>query len=270
MKVSVEILDFIFSLLSHRMTLIACSKDPVLSQIVERHIYCYIHVYFDNLDRWEFLENDEFGPIRLSNFISKNPRILHYVRTLRIYVHLDHFCPDLDFMAKKLNQFAETLLMFPSLECIKLDIPKNRLFIWPDDFRAALEDRLKLPTLKEVHMEGNHDFPCSLINNHTNIENLLLSGSFQGAIRPLCGSNLPQLKSLTLLSGNLRYSSLPSVKHHINELQSLTCASSAVSYLPELLGVCSQTLKKLDIDLLLSPCKMRVSFIINDYAEAEY
>ena len=264
MKLSVEILDLIFSLLSHRMTLIACSKDPMLSQIVERHLYCYITVYFDNLGRWECMEHDDFGPVRLSSFISKNPRILHYVRILQIYVHLDHFCRDPDSMAKKLDQFAETLNRFPSLECIKLDTSKNRLFVWPDDFRAALEDRFKLPTLKEVHIKGSHDFPCSLIDNHTNIENLLLSGSFHGNKRPFCGSNLPQLKSLTLLSRDLRHSSLPSVKHHINELQSLKCASSAVGDLPELLGVCSQTLKRLDIDLLYSPCKMRVSYIIND------
>ena len=256
MKLSVEILDLIFSFLaSDQETITACSNDPVLSPIVERYLHHHIQVSFG--DGWR----DHDYSIRrdnLSKLVSENPRIPYYVKILQIRVHFDRHPEDEDLLLKRhLDGFAKTLLMFPVLECIMLNTSRRRICSWPDIFRAALEDRLNLPTLKEVHIVGNQESPCSLIDNRKNITNLVLSGSFSEAKRRSCDSPLPQLKSLTLLT---HLSLLPSVMTHIKELQSLKCTASSVGDLPELLPVCSQTLKKLDIDLAYSPCKARGFF----------
>ena len=174
-------------------------------------------------------------------------------------LQIEVYCPEDDGLAlkKHLDKFAKTLLMFPVLECIILKTSKKRLCSWPDVFRAALEDRLNLPTLKEIHIVGNQEFPCSLIDNRKNIQYLLLQhGSSRDYEHPSCDSTLPQLKSLTLLSHSLYSSLLSLVKTHIKELQSLKCASSGVDVLKELLGVCSQTLNKLDVDFMYSYCKV--------------
>jgi hypothetical protein len=249
MNLSVEILDHIFSfLVSDRTTLIACSKDPVLSHIVERHLYYIITVGFDALGRGREHSDSDFTSAPLSSFVSENPQILYHVRILRIRVALRYFSDILD-------QFATTLLMFPVLECIQLITPQSTRHDWPDVFRPALKDRLALPTLKEVHMVGRQDFRCSLIDNCQNIENLLLSGSYLGTECRPCISTFPQLRSLTSLS-SLHESFLASLKPHLKELRSLKCA---VKDLPELLEVCSRKLTMLDIDLFHTSCKLQPS-----------
>ena len=140
-----------------------------------------------------------------------------------------------------------------------LTTSKGRMWYWPDIFRAALEDRLSLPTVKEVHLVGNQDFPFSLIGNCKNIESLLLVGSFEPADEE--DSAPLQLKSLTLsdISHSLAVDEL-----HINKLQSLKCAESSVDNLSDFLGVCSETLNKLDIDLTYSKCKSQGFFSLPD------
>jgi hypothetical protein len=75
---------------------------------------------------------------------------------------------------------------------------------------AALQDRLNLPTVKDVHLVGDQEFSFSSIGNCKNIENLLLSGSFEDAEE--VDSTPLQLKSLTLS----HHSSLDLVNLHIN------------------------------------------------------
>jgi len=224
----------------------------VLSQIVGRHLYHSITVSFRTSDA------DYESPARLTRSISENPRILFYVRVLRIRVikHKKYDNSDVD-IKQGLNQFAKTLRMFRALECIKLTTSQK--FNWPDVFRAALEDRLGLPGLKKLHIEGNQNCPCSFIDNHENIEDLLLSPALHlGTKRRRCVSTLPQLKSLTLLTWPYNCSTA-SITPHIKELRWLKCGSSAVGHLPEFLKVCSQTLNKLDIDLRCLKCKIQVS-----------
>lgn len=256
MRLSVEILDHIFSfLVSHQDVLFACSKDPVLFPIIERQLYYHTTVHFAS--GWL---DCNFEPDRLSNLVSENPRIVNYVRILQIQVELDHLGDQDAAIEKQLDDFAVTLRMFPLLECIILSTSKNRMWCWPDVFRAALEDRLSLPTVKEVHLIGNQDFPFSLIGNCKNIENLLLAGSFEEPADGVDSAPL-QLKSLTL--SNISHS-LTADDLHINKLQSLKCTESSVDDLPDLLGVCSKTLNKLDIDLTYSQCKAQVFLVVDD------
>jgi len=227
----------------------ACSADPVLGPIVERHRYHNTTLHFG--DGWS---DCDLIPDWLSQLVSENPRILNYVRVLDIQVQFDRTRKQEQVIKKQLDDFANTLLMFPLLECIMLTTPKNRIWHWPDVFRAALKDRLNLPTVKDVQFEGNQEFPFSLIGNCKNIENLILMGSFEDAEE--VDSTPLQLKSLALS----HHSSPELVNLHIKQLQSLKCAESAVDDLSELLEVCFETLNKLDIDLTYSSCEAHVSF----------
>jgi hypothetical protein len=79
MKLSVEILDHIFSFVESQRALIACSADPVLSPIAERHRYYNTTVHFG--EGWS---DCNLIPGWLSQLVSENSRILNYVRILEI------------------------------------------------------------------------------------------------------------------------------------------------------------------------------------------
>src|SRR6266540_2900706 len=174
MQFSVEILDHIFSfLVSSRETLVACSKDPALASIVERHLYYQLVVHIGK----PTFHYCSFKPDRLSKLVSKNPLILNYVRILQIEIEFrsSPWMEEAQAVRKQLDEFAKTLPMFPVLECIILTASIHREWYWSGAFRAALEDRLNLPTVKEVHLAGHSDYPSSLLDNRENIKNLSFS-----------------------------------------------------------------------------------------------
>ena len=265
MHLSEEILDHIFSfLVSHRETLIACSKDPVLSSIVKRHLHYHLIVNIGNHNR-ETASNYALKPDHLAKLISEDPRILYSVRVLQIQLELDRtscqfWMPGAPaVIAKHLDGFASLLLMFPVLERIMLTgTSEDCPWYWPDAFRTALEDRLSLPTIKEVHIEGVKDFSFSLLDNCNNLKNLSLFGPFVRMDHHSV-STLPRLQSLSL--SNTFFIDPPFmawIKSHINELRSLKCSvelQSGQRPLSTLLEVCSQTLNKLDVSLGNLRCK---------------
>ena len=242
MQLPFDIVDYIFSLLvSDRKTLIACSKDPVLFPFVERHIHDHIIVQFGiktTTDTDDALRL-AFGPENLVKLVSENPHIVYYVRILQIQVDSGH--PD-----EMDDSFANTLLKFPGLECIMLAASKARGWDVLDSFRAALEDRLNLPTVKEVHLRGDRT-PLSLLNNSKNITNLSLSGF--SIENQLCASTLPQLHSLRLLTRDVSPLLLAWIKCHIQELRSFKCALRNGQDILGLLELCSGTLEKLDLSV---------------------
>jgi hypothetical protein len=71
---------------------------------------------------------------------------------------------------------------------------------WPDVFRAALEDRLNLPTIKNISfiVVNLKEFPLSLLDNCKNIKKLCLMGSSNGGeARDLIDAQ-PRLQTMTL------------------------------------------------------------------------
>ena len=256
MQLPVEVVDHIFSfLVSDRRTLIdiACSEDPVLFPMVERHFFHQITVLipYGKIDHG-------FQPDRLFNLVSENPRILTYVRNLEIYTKIYH---DSDSVMKCFDDLAKTLLLFPKLEFISLWSVEG-LGRWPDFFQATLKERLNLSTVKKLHIGGEMPVPLFLFDHFKNIENLSIAGT-RGAVGQACDSTLPQLKSLTLLIQYFPPSLLPWLKLHIKELQSLECMLLHWKDLSELLGACSG-LNKLDVDVRFSPCKVHVSSDLHD------
>lgn len=263
MHLSEEILDYIFSfLVSHRETLIACSKDPVLSSIVKRHLHYHLIVNVGNHNR-ETASNYALKPDHLAKLVSEDPRILYNVRVLQIQLELDRSCqfwmPEAPtIVVRHLDKFANLLPMFPVLERIMLTGTSEECpWYWPDAFRTALEGRLSLPTVKEVHLEGVRDFPFSLLDNCNNLKNLSLSGPFIRSYHNSV-STLPRLQSLSLSTFFIDPPFMAWIKLHINELRSLKCSvelQSGQRILSTLLKVCSQTLNKLDVSLGNLRCK---------------
>ena len=231
---SFDILDYIFSfLISDRKTLIACPKDPVLSPIVERHAYYHIIVQVGERTT-DF--NNILEPNHLSKLCADKPHIVSYIRILQIEVGSSFEMVEMD------DSFAATLLMFPVLECVKLRTWRG-CWDFLDPCRAALEDRLSLPTVKELHLTSA-GIPFPLLNVSKNIENLSLSGSYveyqHGA------STFPQPHSLRLPRQNSLPSLLSWLKIHVKELRSLKSAVTNWEVFSKLLGACSGTLNKLD------------------------
>jgi len=71
MQLSVEILDRVFGFLVwHREALYACSKDPILFPIVERHLYYDVIVQIAGIPNC-----NTFGSDQLSRLVSENPCI---------------------------------------------------------------------------------------------------------------------------------------------------------------------------------------------------
>jgi len=249
MKLSVEILDHIFSFLglNNLETLRACSEDPVLSPIVERHLFYSLIVSINH--RWVD-PYYTFKPDMLSKLVSDNPRILYHVRLLRIDIQREADGP--------FEEFAKTLVKFPVLEYIVLTASNSQdSATWPDVFRAALEDRLNLPTIKGVHLIGKH-FPLSLFDKCKNMKKLCLLASHGGEGQDLFEIQ-PKLRSLTMCTGNISPPFLAWIKLNIKELQSLKCGlalSEGQKLLSEFLGVCSESLKELDINLAETSCKI--------------
>lgn len=255
MKLSAEILDIIFGLLvSQWKTLIACSKVPALSQIVEKHLY--YHTVVDIMGNTT--DSDHvFKPDDLSNLASEKPHILNYIKILEIQFTSSRYQLPLNF-ADIFDKFAKTLLMFPVLECITLMTPdRYAAWYWSTRFQAALEDRLNLPTMREVHFVGGQGVPYSFLGNSENIEHLSRSESFPAeGPDEFCASTVPQLKSLTLSMRSISSPLLTWLKLHSKELRSLKCSLSSVEEMVELFGVCSGTLNKLYIDVADSECKV--------------
>lgn len=263
MQLSEDILDHIFGyLVSHRETLVACSKDPYLSSIVKRHLYYHLIVNIGNRNQ-KTISNYALKPGHLAQLVSESPHILYNVRILEIQLDMDYktckyWMPEgFTVIAKHLDEFANLLLMFPVLECIRLTSGEEFSWYWPDAFRTALEDRLHLSTVEEVHIRGVRDFPLSLFDNCNNLKKLVLSAPFTRCFYDSV-STLPKLQSLAVSTDFIDPPYLTWIKLHINELRSLKCMlqlSSGQNPLPMLLEGCSQTLNKLDICLGHLRCK---------------
>ena len=148
----------------------------------------------------------------------------------------------------------EILLMLPHLERITIS-PMGR---WCPD--VSSKERLNLPTVKEIRLVGQRTaFPFWLLDKCENLMDLSLEGTFEEPDDQAHDDSTPaRLKSL-LLCTSLKSSSLNWFKPRVSQLESLTLGVSSLvdpTVVSMLLGVCRATLKKLDIDLRNSACKV--------------
>ena len=144
------------------------------------------------------------------------------------------------------------------LECMILVAPFHCIS-WKQlapAFRTAVENCLRLSTLQGLHV-GELDFPLSILDKNVNINCFSLSGY---PIIPDCSddTNL-QLTALSfdgILNLARPFTNFTTwVKRHISNLQSLKCNYSDEEVIFDLLGICSDTLNRLDL-LLELPCEL--------------
>jgi len=240
MNLPFDILDHIFGfLITHPASLVACSEaHPVFSRMVEKYQY-----YCLTID----LESTR-GHYKL---LSDKPRIVNYVRVLRIEFDLEY---DLTVIRTvHFKRIAAILPLFSGLECIVLSIA--RMMTWerdlPQVFRKALEGCLCLPTLRELHIERYiNDFPVSMLDSHANIDCFSLCGTPK--VSTVADTTYPQLKSLSITGFYLNENHISFgawAKPRITRLRSLKYDYSSDRTLLELLEICSDTLSTLDITL---------------------
>jgi hypothetical protein len=248
MELPTDVLDYILSFLRrHPESLIALSKaHPVFSRIAERHRYYNIIIH---IGATEFTYS--FKPSSLIKQVSETPRIVHYVRVLRIEFH---YRQTLEGMLPYFEEISSILPKFPLLECIKLTT-RHCSVSWedlPQSFRTAVEDCLYLPTLWMVDV-GDMSFPLAMLDSHVNIDSLSLSGFPQ--IPESTDSPCSQLKSLEFTGmSRSNYKLVPFIswaKQHIVKLQALKYDfSSDHTIIEELFKTCSDTLSNLALSLV--------------------
>jgi len=240
MDIPFDILDHIFGfLITHPASLDACSEaHPVFSRMVEKYQYHHLTI-------------DPVSSSFLTKLLSDNPRIANYVRVLRIEGELGRTF--FSIRTVYLDWIAAILPLFPVLKCIVLSL--GGMMSWkkdvPQGFRKAVEDCLRLPTLRELHIDRYiDDFPVSMLNNHANIDCFSLCGTPE--VSELPDTAYPQLKSLSITGFYEQHHHIsfsPWAKPRITRLQSLQYDYSGDDTLLELLEICSDTLTTLDLTL---------------------
>jgi hypothetical protein len=158
-----EILDYIFSFLDGNLSsLKSCfDADPLFSYVVERHLYAHITVYNGHSD-----EPHTFHYSELSKFLSHNPHVGKYVRSLRIDVASGERGWDIEL--------ASILPILQQLETITLDSQDRADLMWGDlheSFQNAFIDCLT-PSLKDIHITGIKDFPLFVLDKCENLKRL--------------------------------------------------------------------------------------------------
>jgi hypothetical protein len=239
MNLPFDILDHIFSfLITHPASLFACSEaHPVLSRMVEKYQYHRVTI------------DPESTCDHLTKLLSDKPRIRNYVRVLRIE---GEGYPLISILSPYSGQIAAILPLLSVLECIVLSI--GCMNTWqgclPQVLREALEGCLRLPTLREFHINRYiDDFPVSMLS-HANIDCFSLCGTPN--VSDVADTTYPQLKSLSITGFYLPENHISFgawAKPRITRLQSLKYDCSSDDTLLELLEICSDTLTTLDITL---------------------
>ena len=240
--IPLELLDHIFGfLITDPASLIACSEaHPLFSQMVEKYQYHKLTINPSTCDL-------------LIKLLSEKPRIANYVRVLRIESELNSAYP-LFWTTTYFERIAVILPVFPVLERIVLSY-HDRMITWerdlPQVFRRAMEDCLRLPTLRGLHIDSYiDDFPVSILDGHANIDCFSLCGVPK--ISEVVDTTYPQLKSLSITGFYSQHDHISFgawVKSRISRLQSLKYDYSSDGTLLELLELCSDTLTTLDLTL---------------------
>jgi len=241
MDIPFEIFDHIFGfLITHPASLVACSEaHPVFSRMVEKYQY------------YRLIIN---STICVTKLLWDKPRIANYVRVLQIEGEPRH--PFTWMTTVYFKRIAAILPLFPLLECIVLSY--DGMINWkegmPQVFRKAMEDCLRLPTLRELHIDSYcKNFPVSMLDNNANIDCFSLRGTPKVSDVADSNTTYPQLKSLSITGFHeSRFHHIPFgawVKPRITRLQSLKYDYSSDNTLLDLLEICSDTLTTLDITL---------------------
>ena len=243
MLLHAELIDYIFSFLRGDISALeACSKShPFFSQLAERHLYADIVVtLMDNLSVPELYE-----------CLSKNPHILGYPRTLKIYAN-SSILPRV--LARKVLPIFSMIPRMANLTSLKLcEKPSGSLHFNRTFLSTLFESCLQQSSVEKIHLSRFRDLPLSILDNVKNIKMLTLSGC-QMITEPK--SKLPhQLLETLVIRGAPNKHLLIGMADRVVNLTSLQLRgvySMAYDWngFPELLAACSSSLTELHIDVV--------------------
>ena len=238
-----EIFEQIFSFLqSDPFTLkTCCDALPALSKLAEPHLYALIIVH--NL---EPVDSHSFTPSQLIKLLSDNPRIAQYVIKLHIVIKWPTAVPS---RIRSFNdrEISPIFALLPRLESILLWSNGVGWRLLQDNFRSAFIGCIRSNSIKEVCIQGFHEFPLATFNDCANLKSLALDGSFVYAPYPDPGI---QLEHLSI--HHCSKPSLPVFKPWVKltkpcSLDLRVSGSGDLDMLRSLLQICSESLTSLEL-----------------------
>lgn len=236
-----ELIDWIFSFLQEDIpALKACSNaHPSLSRFAEQHIYANLVVETVN----------QSAVAELHKLLSENPHILDYPRTLVFRTYgIFEYSP---------VQVLSILTMAPrfaNLRCLKLVGRPCTIDLF-QRFLITFKNFLRQTSIEELLLSYFYDFPLSVLDNAEKIRKLTLSGFLATEEKHVLTSGSPPRSFDTLIIGGetnpdlywwamLRVSRLTTL-----ELLNVVDDNDDWIGCPELLLACSNSLKRLQLDL---------------------
>lgn len=240
-----EIIGHIFSFLQSDFTILArCSQvHPILSPHAERLLYADIVVF----DETRHYPSDcrKFSATKLHKLLTKSPHIANYIRKLEI-----HLC--LLLSGGSADEIAPILPMLSQLRSISVTSDVKGHY-WPNlsaRFRDTFINCLSSSNsvLKEVAINSLYDFPLHVLDGCETVKTISLCGTAKYHENNLQVMPHPILDSLSLHRWwhYMDSTFLAWARKHIHSLRSLSLGSNGIDVLPELVRVCSNSLRDLD------------------------
>ena len=243
-----EIFSEIFSFLaSEARVLLACSQaHPIFAQLVEPTLYA--HVVIDRVAYYEDEHHLRFTPYQLSTLLSDNPRILNYLRSLRVELFTL-------FAYREAMKEITAILLRLKLERIQLTFASRACARWEwlfKSFRTAFVACISTSYMREICLDNVGYIPLPSFADCAGLKRLTL---WTRVVPPSNRSfKFPQLEALELFDWEMADSSrgfLSWALTHASGLRSLTLSTPRKKvirrFLPHLLTICSTSLVNLNI-----------------------
>ena len=162
-------------------TLKTCSD--IFPQLVDRHLYSQISICEDdtiNNEGTYTVDHNDFSLMLLDR-----PHIANYVRRIRVF--MSGRC------AFEQAQVSSILSNLSQIESIALSAYRHSWNNLDPMFRTAIQNSIRLPSVKEVEIRFFDSFPLDVFDNCKNLRRLVLVGECTGGETV---AELPRLRSL--------------------------------------------------------------------------
>jgi len=231
MRLPAELIDHIFGFLTGDISALKSYSEahPSISQLAERHLFTDIGVG----------TTDGFVVSEIYDKLSREPRLLHYPRTLTIFN--DTRRPD--------SFLREMLTMIPrmaNLVSLKLSASEQQYAAAYYDLItvSTLRDSFQQLPLEQICLVNFPSFPLSILDNCKNIKKLAFSGC---TVINVHKSKSPhELLEELSIQGCLDINLFDWITGRVANLKSLLLDVHWTSF-PELLSACSSSLTRLHI-----------------------
>ena len=240
-----EIFTEIFGFLtSEAPALIACSQaHPTFAQLIEPILYAHVIVHDHDVDPED--QHLKLKPYQLSTLLSDKPRILNYLRSLRVVLAFNEGWTEIPAILEGLKLERIQLTFTGTYGCIRWEQ-------LPIAFRTAFVACISTSFMKEIRLNRIWNMPLSSFADCAGLKRLTL---WYYAVPPSnIACNFPHLEALELFDwNNDSYSQdfFSWALTHVCGLRSLTLTTSIKNmiqeFLPSLLAICSTSLVNLSI-----------------------